>query len=186
MAGVSVDTGGGKGKRSVDSEINLIPMIDLMIVCISFLLITAVWSQMSRIDANANVPGQSTEPPRTPEDADKMLTVEMKSDDHFLLSWKSGATVHVTAEVPRNGVAVPTGSGTEVRYPDLAKEIAKQWADNGTHRNDDDRVQDQAILAVDNRTPFADVVAVIDAIYQPKRTFKGAEINAFNVTFATR
>lgn len=186
MAGVSVDTGGGKGKRAVDSELNLIPMIDLMIVCISFLLITAVWSQMSRIDANANVPGQNSELPPKTEEADKMLTVEMKNDDNFLLSWKSGGTVHVTAEVPRHGVPVSTGSASEIRYPDLAKEIAKQWEANGSHRNDDDRVQDQAILAVDNRTPFSDVVAVIDAIYQPKRTFKGSEINAFNVTFATR
>ena len=38
----------------------MIPFIDLLMVTISFLLITAVWSHMSRINADAQVPG----PPR--------------------------------------------------------------------------------------------------------------------------
>ena len=67
MAGV--DVGGGKGKRrSLDSEINMIPMIDLLMVTIAFLLITAVWSHMSRINADAQVPG----PPRPDVEQDKI------------------------------------------------------------------------------------------------------------------
>lgn len=101
MGGVSVDSGGKSGRRSVDSELNLIPMIDLFVVCVLFLIMTAVWSQMARIEANAQVPG----PPRTDEEVEKvepekMLTVEMKQDDRFVLIWKSGATVHATSEVP--------------------------------------------------------------------------------------
>ena len=56
MGGVSVGGGGG-GRRSLDSEINMIPFIDLLMVTISFLLITAVWSHMARINADAQVPG---------------------------------------------------------------------------------------------------------------------------------
>ena len=185
MAGVSVDTGGGGGRRTLDSEINLIPMIDLFIVCISFLLITAVWSQMARIDANAKVPGSSVEPP-TDVPPEKMLTVEMQQDDRFVLVWKSGNTVHATSEVPRKPIRVSTGEDSDVRYPDLAKEIEEQWKKLGSHQNPDDKVQDQAVLSVDNRAPFSEVVAVIDAIYAPKRRFNGEEVNAFNVTFATR
>ena len=59
MAGVSVGGGGG-GRRSLDSEINMIPFIDLLMVTIAFLLITAVWSHMARVNADAQVPG----PPR--------------------------------------------------------------------------------------------------------------------------
>ena len=62
MGGVSVGGGGG-GRRSLDSEINMIPFIDLLMVTISFLLITAVWSQMARLNADAQVPG----PPREVE-----------------------------------------------------------------------------------------------------------------------
>ena len=43
MGGVNVDNGGKGGRRSLDTEINMIPMIDLLMVTISFLLITAVW-----------------------------------------------------------------------------------------------------------------------------------------------
>lgn len=184
MAGVSVETAGG-GRRALDSEINLIPMIDLFIVCISFLLITAVWSQMARIDANAKVPGSTVEPP-TDVPPEKMLTVEMQQEDRFVLVWRSGATVHSTMEVPRKPVTVRVGQDDEVRYPDLAKAVAEQWKLHGAHQNADDKVQDQAIVSVDNRAPFSEVVAVIDAIYHPKRPFHGEEINAFNVTFATR
>jgi biopolymer transport protein ExbD len=182
MAGVSVDTGKG-GRRAVDSEVNMIPFIDLLIVSISFLLITAVWSHMGRINANARVPG----PPRPEEERDevepeKMLTVEMKQDDKFVLIWKSGATVHATTEVDRKKV----GEKNKVRYPDLAKEIAKEWKQYGSHQNDDDKKFDQAIISVDNRAPFSDVIAVIDAIYATKRKFHGKEISAFNVTFSAR
>ena len=50
MAGI--DVGGRKGGRKrLDSEINMIPMIDLLMVTISFLLLTAVWVQNSRLTA---------------------------------------------------------------------------------------------------------------------------------------
>jgi len=111
-----------------------------------------------------------------------MLTVEMKQDDKFVLIWKSGATVHATTEVDRKKV----GEKNKVRYPDLAKEIAKEWKQYGSHQNDDDKKFDQAIISVDNRAPFSDVIAVIDAIYATKRKFHGKEISAFNVTFSAR
>jgi len=45
---------------------------------------------------------------------------------------------------------------------------------------------DQAVLHTDNKTLFKEIVAVIDAIYTPKRDFGGAskQIPAFNVTFS--
>jgi len=64
MGGVSVDSGGHGGRRSLDSEINMIPMIDLLMVTISFLLITAVWSHMARLNADAQVPGHPVPPSR--------------------------------------------------------------------------------------------------------------------------
>ena len=40
---------GGHGKKEVAVELNLVPFIDLMSVLITFLLITAVWTQVSMI-----------------------------------------------------------------------------------------------------------------------------------------
>lgn len=53
MAGISV-AGSEGGKKSVDSEIPLIPFIDLLLCCIMFLLVTAVWNKLAAVDANAN------------------------------------------------------------------------------------------------------------------------------------
>lgn len=47
--GVSVDTGGGGGRKSVDVEINLVPFIDMMSCLVAFLLITAVWTNLAQI-----------------------------------------------------------------------------------------------------------------------------------------
>lgn len=184
MAGIALETGSG-AKRPVDSELNLVPMIDLFVVCVTFLLITAVWSQTARLEANASAPG-STEGPTKVSEPEKTLRVEMVQDDRFVLSWRSGPTVHATTEVPRRPLPVADGKEGQVGYPDLAKEIAAQWAAHGTHQNSDDRLQDRAVIAVHDRAPFSEIVAVIDAIYGAKRKLGDHEIPAFNVTFATQ
>ena len=48
MAGLSPQEHTGKGgKKPLDAELNLVPFIDLLSCCICFLLITAVWTQIS-------------------------------------------------------------------------------------------------------------------------------------------
>jgi biopolymer transport protein TolR len=48
MAGASPQEHTGKGgKKALDAELNLVPFIDLLSCCICFLLITAVWTQIS-------------------------------------------------------------------------------------------------------------------------------------------
>ena len=48
MAGAAPQEHTGKGgKKALDAEINLVPFIDLLSCCISFLLITAVWTQIA-------------------------------------------------------------------------------------------------------------------------------------------
>ena len=45
-------------KRHLDFELNLVPFIDLLSVCICFLLITAVWLQVGSMNAKQAVGGQ--------------------------------------------------------------------------------------------------------------------------------
>ncbi len=40
------------GKKSVDFTVNLVPTIDLLSVLVAFLLITAVWTQLARINTD--------------------------------------------------------------------------------------------------------------------------------------
>ena len=189
MAGVNVDSGGKGGRRSLDSEINMIPMIDLLMVTISFLLITAVWTHMARLNADAQVPG----PPRPDVEQqtvepEKQLHIEMRAPDKFVLIWKQGATVVNTIEVPRKDDVQVSNGVKLLRYPDLAAKIADEWKNTGSHKDPSDKKLDQAILHTDNETPYVYIIGVIDAIYQAHRPFtyggKTDQLPAFNVTFA--
>ncbi len=190
MAGVSVDSGGKGGRRTTDSEINMIPMIDLLMVTISFLLITAVWTHMSRINADAQVPG----PPRpdveeTKTEPEKQLHVEMRQPDHFTLVWKQSGTIITTIDVPRkDNIEKLQGNIKKVQFTELADKIESEWKTVGQHRDGSDKKFDQAILHTDNDTPYMFIIGVIDAIYRPKRDYtvggKTEKMPAFNVTFA--
>jgi len=62
MAGI--DTGGGHGgKKSVNQELPLIPFIDFLLCCVMFLLVTAVWNQLARIQTNQSIAGTPTAAP---------------------------------------------------------------------------------------------------------------------------
>jgi biopolymer transport protein ExbD len=75
-----IQTSSGKGKRRTNLELNLVPFIDLMSVLITFLLITAVWNQVSMIQIGSSLYGkrneqQQQQPP--PPDADVPLKVDI-------------------------------------------------------------------------------------------------------------
>jgi biopolymer transport protein ExbD len=167
----------------------MIPMIDLLMVTISFLLITAVWSHMARLNADAQVPGppRPTEPiENTPPE--KQLHIEMKSPDKFTLIWKQSGTVISTEDIPRKDVVSVEGATRVVRFPDLAAAISADWTKVGTHRDASDKKFDQAILHTDNETPYGAIIGVIDAVYQVHRPFQtGSKLDkvpAFNMTFS--
>ena len=51
----------GDDKKNIAVELNLVPFIDLMSVCIIFLLITAVWTQVSMIQLSSSLYAKKTE-----------------------------------------------------------------------------------------------------------------------------
>jgi biopolymer transport protein ExbD len=188
MAGVSVEPG---EKRSLNSEINMVPMIDLLMVTISFLLITAVWSHMARLEADARVPGSTIEPPCAPDcpKTTRRLHVDMKGTEKFVLSWKDGNTTVRTVDVPRHDVVTQEGAVKVVRFPELSSAIAAEWRGSGSHQSPSDPTRDEAVLHTDDTTPYAYFIAAVDSVYQVVRPLdalhgKRAQIPAFNVTFA--
>ena len=59
---MSVSVQPGKGsKKSLNVELNLVPYIDLLTCMVAFLLITAVWTQLSRLQAQQKGQGQAGE-----------------------------------------------------------------------------------------------------------------------------
>ncbi|MBI4821669.1 MAG: biopolymer transporter ExbD [Deltaproteobacteria bacterium] len=70
MAGASLPEPSSTGaKKTVDFQLNLVPFIDLLSVLISFLLMTAVWTQIAKIDVKAapTDPAEPETPPRVVE-----------------------------------------------------------------------------------------------------------------------
>lgn len=60
-----IESSDSKG-RSANVEVNLIPFIDLMSVLITFLLLTAVWTQVSMIQLGSSIYGKRTSDQVTP------------------------------------------------------------------------------------------------------------------------
>jgi biopolymer transport protein ExbD len=56
---VSMDGGGGDRKKPLNAELNLVPYIDLLTCMVAFLLITAVWTQLARLQIGQRGPGGS-------------------------------------------------------------------------------------------------------------------------------
>src|SRR5436305_7747953 len=59
--GVAVESGGQHGRKSVNADLNLVPYIDLLTCMVAFLLITAVWSQLARLNVHQKGQGQAGE-----------------------------------------------------------------------------------------------------------------------------
>ncbi len=190
MAGISVETGGHGARKSVNAELMLVPMVDLLMVTVAFLLVTAVWSQMSRVQANAHAPGNQHAAP-SDEPPPKRLHVSAKEDGRYELTWKTGAEVGrtVIVESPAERLAVSgVQSNRSEKLPALARAIAHEWSLEGTHRDAADMVFDEAVVHTRNELPYSRLVAIIDAVKEPTRNVAGGarsrEISAFAVTFA--
>lgn len=187
MAGVDVGTG---GKRAKHFEINMIPFIDLLMVTIAFLLITAVWVTNARLMTNAEAPALEGCGEGCEEPAVKTMHVHV-GQDSFRLVWKQGATVLSEVDVPKNPVEIGSDGATAIRFKELGEAIQREWERSGEHRAASDRRADQAVLHSDNRTPFREIVAVLDAISAPRRAVvledgRTAEMPAFLATFSVK
>lgn len=78
MAQVGGDDSGNR--KNTSFELNLVPFIDLMSVMITFLLITAVWTQVSMIKLGSSIYGKQNteETPPPPPRADVPFRLDVK------------------------------------------------------------------------------------------------------------
>jgi biopolymer transport protein ExbD len=97
MAGIS-SGGGHGGKKSVDHSIPLVPFIDLLLCCVMFLLVTAVWNQLARINANQQQPGQPQMDTPPPEEPQVKLILQVQNAGYVLATTDGTQT-----SIPKNG-----------------------------------------------------------------------------------
>jgi biopolymer transport protein ExbD len=136
-------SGGGEGKKEIDFEINLIPFIDLMSAMISFLLITAVWTQVAKIDVKQtpNMPSEDSTPP--PPDEEKLsLTVLIKSSGYMLT--KKGGQVIKEIEAKGEDFDVVT----------LSEELKKIRAEHPENKD----IQ----VTCEDKVPYEELIKVMD------------------------
>lgn len=177
-----IQVSGAGHRRALDHELPLMPFIDFMLCLLAFLMMTAIWTQMARLKALAEGPGQSgVDPPARM--ARLHVTVRDKSFD---LAWREGSTVIDTRQIPRTESQSTTDTP---RYPTLSRALGEEWQRHGTHRAASDPARDQAVLHTSNALAFDEIVAVMDALNATKRaTPEGAppsDVSAFAVSFAT-
>ena len=97
-AAVGTDEGGGKGRKPVNLELNIVPFIDTMCCLAAFLLITAVWVNIAQINIQ-------------PKGKNRDLTQVQQDDEHVTLSvlvqadriWVGLSRVNEFQEIPKKG-----------------------------------------------------------------------------------
>ena len=84
MGGVDPASSGGGGKRQLDAQVNLVPYIDLLMTIMTFLVMTAVWTQLATLEVQNSSGGPQEEQPE--EDPDKPKPI-------FLVATETGVKV---------------------------------------------------------------------------------------------
>jgi biopolymer transport protein ExbD len=158
MAGVSTSTS-KSGRRTVDQEVNMVPFIDLLMVTVSFLLVTAVWTSMARMPAETRLPSEKGHLQQ--KDDPPAMRVKVNGEGRVSLQWQKGQKIEDVAEVPLEKVAETMNRAF------LAKGQTSATA---------------AILNVPANMPMHEVTRVMDAIRTPR--LPSGE-TAYVVTFST-
>ena len=138
MGGISVGGGHG-GKKSVDSEIPLVPFIDLLLCCVMFLLVTAVWNQLAAVPAHQDVPSTTGDVAR---DLDRV--------SYFLRVTHEGYTLASSAG---DHVEIPLVAGAYDQATLHTRLVERRAADPSRH---------DLIVAPEDGVHYADVIAGMD------------------------
>jgi len=143
MAGTTVAEQGGRGRRrSLDLTINVVPAIDLLSCCITFLLVTAVWTQIARLQVSQYGSGPQSGGQRSAV----TITLRLSPTGH-VLQLSTGQDITVPA----------TGKPGDVR-PDYAA-LAARLAELKQRFPD----QSAITVAAEDTVPYAELVHTIDA-----------------------
>ena len=148
MGGGAMPEGGGgkKRKKSLDANINVVPAIDLLSCCITFLLYTAVWTQISRLQVMQLGTGA---PEPTTEQKQTLLVTLAMGERGFNLSTSAGLSL----DIPSLG----RGQDGAVRYDlkalgDKLKQLKSENPDTAA-----------VTVSAEDTVNYGDLVQVIDA-----------------------
>jgi len=145
---------GGGGKKSVNADLNLVPFIDLLSTLIVFLLITAVWQQISVLSTNTSATTSSDS--ATPPDPNKIdLSVSLLLD-------------HIEASEAKTSTKIPHIGG----QPDFATllNLLNQWKAKYPDKKD-------VILHTDSQAPYKHLIKLMDLMVEAQFDDVGVNTN---------
>ena len=138
---------GGRKKKALDANINVVPAIDLLSCCIAFLLFTAVWTQISRLQVQQLGTGAPVE--LTAAEQVKTLALTLAVGERGMALVVGDATY----EIPSLG-----RSAEGVVNQDLKGLATRLKAVKGEYPD-----QASVIVTAEDTVPYGDLVHVIDA-----------------------
>lgn len=132
--------------RGATVDLNLVPIIDLMSVCIIFLLITAVWTQVSMIQIGSSIYGKkNTEEKQEPPDKPLIpFRLDVRTDGYRII-------------IGRQEMRFPKVNG-QYDLPKLMAET-KKLKELYPDKND-------AIITVMDELPYDTLIGGMDALLQ--------------------
>ena len=139
MGGAAPTPTGKGGKKPLDAAINLVPFIDLLSCCISFLLITAVWTQLARMDVQQKGQGAAGSTDEKPPENQVNLTLFVDKDG-YIFSKSTGESTNIPCKTMGGG-----GICDEYDYPKL-DEILKKAKTDYPEKNDLAIKADDAVI----------------------------------------
>lgn len=126
---VSVDEGGKSGKKSLNANLNLVPYIDLLTCMVAFLLITAVWTQLARLQTQQK--GQGAAGEETPPDIQVKVVVLVNQEGFNLVVGQEQTPIpkkgsdydfeRLAAELKKAKAAHPDKNDAQVASEDTIK-----------------------------------------------------------------
>jgi biopolymer transport protein TolR len=146
MGGAAPTPSGKGGKKPLDAAINLVPFIDLLSCCISFLLITAVWTQLARMDVTQKSQGRAN-----PTDEQPPPSVQLTlfiNQDGYIFSKSTGESTSIDKK------------GEDYDYAKLADTLANAKKE---HQDKDD-----ITIKVDDAVIYNKVVKTMDVVISAK------------------
>jgi biopolymer transport protein TolR len=136
--------GDNKDGRSTTVDLNLVPIIDLMSVCIIFLLITAVWTQVSMIQIGSSIYGKKSSDDKIepPPKAEVPFRLDVRNDGYRIL-------------IGRNEIRFPKVNG-DYDHDKLLIEV-KKIKELYPDKND-------AVVTVMDELPYDTLIGGMDAL----------------------
>jgi biopolymer transport protein TolR len=166
MASVS---GGGSSfgsgrKRSLDAEINLVPFIDLLSMCICFLLMTAVWTQLGSVQVKQS---HGTDAASVSKDKTVDLELKFNGGREAVITLKKSGKIAKTLKLSASDI-VGVGTQLQGQLQSIRQELSKE----GT------KVSAVFVTAHD-QVDYGSMVSIMDV-------FRKNEMTNIGVVYASR